>query len=476
MRPLLLLLLACGTPDEDATAALDVDPDTDERPDAGLAPNVLLVLLDDVGVDHVGAYGLAPDAPPTPVIDGLAAEGVLFRWAYASPSCSPARAAILTGRHGRRTGIGNTVFVGSGYELNRGELGLGELVAASPHGYTSSFVGKWHLADAKRPDAPSHPASMGFDWYAGSLENLVVASDPDFGPRDYWRWEKNDNGELAPIEAYATTHVTDLAIERIHAMPEPWLLFVAYHAAHSPWHVPPAELHSQDLDPDATLAHKFDAMVESVDTELGRLLAALPADVRARTTVIVVSDNGTPDRVVTSPLDPTRAKTTVYEGGVRVPLVVSGPQVARAGESHAFVHAVDLFTTVAELASVPLSGPGAPAFAGPLDGISLLPYLADPSAPSLRSRAFAEAFLPLGRGPKYQQQLMLHDGTWKLMVRIRGDEQWERLFKLEPGALDEGPDLLGMGVDALSPEVRAAYDRLSVELDEYVRVLREDGR
>jgi arylsulfatase A-like enzyme len=129
-------LAACGRPEPPAL----VTPE-------GRPPNVLIVLLDDVGTDKIGAYAEHPRPAHTPNLDALAAEGVLFRNAWATPQCSPSRAALLTGRYGRRSGVGRTVQAyESSYELPPDELTLPEMLRGAPDAWDSSEVGKWHLA------------------------------------------------------------------------------------------------------------------------------------------------------------------------------------------------------------------------------------------------------------------------------------------------------------------------------------------
>jgi arylsulfatase A-like enzyme len=218
------------------------------------------------------------------------------------------------------------------------------------------------------------------------------------------------------------------------------------------------------------------AVVEAADTELGRLLASAPPEILADTTVILMGDNGTKREAVEPPYDPLRSKRTVFEGGVRVPLVVAGPHVAaRGSRSAALVEIVDLFVTVAELAGVPLvdvagGGSGFP-LAGsevrPVDGRSLLPYLADPAAPSERDLVFVEMFEPNGSPPYTLDHTAVRDATHKL-VREDGVET---LYELVPGALDEGPDLLADGVSA---EEQAILDALRLRLDERLASLPYD--
>jgi hypothetical protein len=132
-------------------------------------------------------------------------------------------------------------------------------------------------------------------------------------------------------------------------------------------------------------------MVEALDTEIGRLLSSLPPAVLANTMVLFVGDNGTNAKVTVPPFDVDHAKSTLYEGGINVPLIVSGPEVQVPGsEVSALVDTTDLFATVLELAG------SSAASRAPLDSVSLVPYFADPGTPPARSFAYAELFVPGG--------------------------------------------------------------------------------
>jgi arylsulfatase A-like enzyme len=384
-------------------------------------PNLLIVIADDLGVDRVGAYGHAradgsPLAPRTPNLDALAARGVLFRNAWAHPGCSPSRAAALTGRYPHRTGVGR--FIPAGRERAEGlRTDLLCLPDLLPEGYASAAIGKWHLASTRRGATVSggvdHAVRCGFGLHEGSAGNLGP------GVRSYWDWvltrahaDPELEDELVPLrDVYATTRTTDDALRAIEAFGEaPWLVWVAYNAPHSPLHRPPAELiDAEGLDLGTPLG-KGRAMIEALDREVGRLLAGVPRETLERTTVVFFGDNGTQKSLVEPPFDPARAKATVYQGGVNVPLIVAGAAVAgeaRGRECAALVDLTDLVPTAAELV-----GAGVPAG---LDGTSFAPFLSDPAAPSRRDWIYAERFrpnfLPGPDGARPELRLELHHQT-----------------------------------------------------------------
>ena len=414
--------------------------------------NVLLLVADDLGTDKVAAYGEHPRPAPTPNIDALARRGVLFRNAYSAPVCSPSRAAMLTGRYPRRYGMGARLESRrTPYELPLAETTLPELLDAGGTGYDHAAVGKWHLSSHDSPSSLRHPVLSGFGGYAGSLANLKVASTRPGRPRGYHFWEKIEDGRARFTETYATTDTVDDALDRIRAMREPWFLWVAFNAAHAPWDAPPAALHSRgSLE---TPADRYDAIVEALDREIARLLRGLGEETLARTTVIFVGDNGTPVSGKRPPANQRHRKGTLYEAGVRVPLVVAGPPVAQPGsESEALVHLVDVFPTVAALAGLdPEDLRDAADRPLRLDGQALQPYLADPGLPPRREFVYQDHFRPNGAGPYEIEERMLRDARYKLLVTSEGEELYD---------LRNDPTETRNLVPEMSPEQRRAYERL----------------
>lgn len=389
-------------------------------------PNVLVVLLDDVGRDKLHAYGVSPSAPPTPNLDALAARGVLFRNAWAYHACSPTRAALLTGRHADRTGIGSVIRSGDGVysPLDLSETTLPEALP----GYTSVALGKWHLRDLGDPD--THPLDSGFDAVSGYL-----------GPNDYRCWSWNINGTLVPQTGYFPTELAGQAVETLRRVPEPYFVYYCPKMAHSPYHVPPAPLHTQGQP--TTTWGKHAAMSESIDTIVGRVLSAVDLET---TYVFVMGDNGSPGEAVVPPFMFNQAKGSVYEGGVRVPLIVAGPGVARGQECDELVHVTDLFATIREL-----SGLGPPT-SGAEDSLSFAGQLTDPQQRGHRETLFVHKFpFPGLPGPDVRA---LRTRRWKIIHRA-GAQRTE-LYDLiaDPFELD---DLLVSQPGPATAEIR---DRL----------------
>ena len=436
----------------------------------GAGENVLVIVSDDIGIDKTSAYHEHESAPPGPNIEALAAEGLLFRSAYACPTCSPTRAALLTGRLPSRTGVGRWIAPDeAGADLPLSELTLAEMLRRAPVCTTTGLVGKWHLVDFSRENPAAHPLAQGFSTYSGSLANPQNSLGDDGEEHGYSHWEKDDRGELGWSDTYMATDTTDEALAFMASAPEPWVLVVAYNLAHVPVHVPPGALNLAGVTERSTDLEKMEAMVMALDAEVGRLLDGLPSKARERTTIAYLSDNGTVPGFIEPPWNPGRGKGTTYDGGVRVPLIIAGPHVSTPGEeTDALVHVADLFPTIAEIAGV---DPGALTFEEgehqgepiPLDGVSLLPLLEDPSGEPPRATVYTEGFYPNGVGAQDWARRMIRNSRYKLTQEDHaGAMVNERLYRYQEDAIDEGYDLLAGDLDA---EAAAAYDELSAALD-----------
>jgi arylsulfatase A-like enzyme len=439
-----------------------------QQPPPGVGGNVLLIIADDLGIEQVSAYG-HPSAVHTPNIDALAERGVRFDNAYTYTFCSPTRSAMLTGRIGRRTGIGKiTTQKTDTFTLSTQAPSIARVVGGQ--GYETSAVGKWHLSAI---DDFDHPNEMGFDWYAGSLKNPQDHTDNVRGKTDYFRWQKVTNGKPRVVKSYMTTDSADDALERIESMQEPWFLWLAFNAPHYPAHIPPKYLHEQPgIRKRAPVSYKFRAAAQALDTEIGRLLDDMDPAVKARTTVIFMSDNGTPDLYAYPPFRWDRGKGYLYEGGIHVPFIVAGPAVTRPGSrTQVWIHAVDVFTTIAELAGADLSTERNPE-GDPVefDGRSFLPWVRNPSLPNDRRYMYGEHYEVNGPPPHRRDDRTVRDEKYKLIRKLNKDmffelpELMDRDGNLYSTGLDEGDDLLA---DGLNPTQRAAYERLSEELDAY---------
>ena len=338
--------------------------------------NVLLLIADDFGVDSCPLYNLHESAslPPMPVFESLAANGVRFTQAYSAPGCSPTRAAIITGRYGYRSGVADIIAGDVTAVLEAPEFTLPEAFASVNSGYGLAAFGKWHLGGNSR--APE--VIGGWPFFSGSLTGGVPAYDG-------WRKTVVQNGTSNTTNnfpVYVTTDNVNEAISFIDEQgDEPWFVWMGFNAPHNPLHLPPEELHSYDSltgeesDINANGRSYYEAMVEALDTEIGRLLDSMSESVRANTNVIFVGDNGTTRPQLQPPYPDRRGKNSLYQGGVHVPLVISGPAVVNPGRTSDWLaHVVDLYSTILDLAGLE------PDFPNILDSQSLLPALQGSSA------------------------------------------------------------------------------------------------
>ncbi len=420
------------------------------------ASNVLLIVADDFGIEQCASYGVGASPPPTPQLDALAAAGVRFGNAFAYPTCSPTRAAIHTGRRAYRHGVGAALVPASGDPgLGVEEWTLPEVLDRAGSGYAHALIGKWHLGDPTNAGNLA-PNVAGWSHFAGSLLGAVP---------DYESWRRVENGVARRTTDYATSRQVDDALDWIGRQTGPWFLVLAFNAPHTPYHAPPAHLHHQNLnglDPQTSPGPFYDAMVEAMDTEIGRLLVGLGAQ-RSRTEVVFVGDNGTAPAVVEAPFDRRHAKGTVYRGGVQVPLLVAGPSVVAGGRVvDDPVEIVDLFPTLLGLAGVDAF---ATLPAGVVcDGVDLGGLLADPQASGARRLQFAEQF-----GTGLDAEATVRDAGHKLLRSIAATSGAES-FELYDLAVDpwEQNDLLARPLDAVA---QRAFEDLRVGLAE----AREEG-
>lgn len=349
-------------------------------------PNIVVILADDLGAVDLGCYGA--DLHETPRLDALAKDSVLFRQAYAAaPVCSPTRAALMTGKHPARLGI--TIWSEGSLEgpknrkLLQGEskhdLPLSEVTLAErlhEAGYATALVGKWHLGDGDHA-----PETQGFDVNLGGTR---------WGAPQTFFWPYRGSGRfgqefryvpglpLGKPGDYLTDKLTDAAIRFIDsAGQQPFFLLLAQHAPHTPIEAPKelVEHFQTRLRPD--MKHQnpaYAAMVKNLDENVGRVLDHLQSHGLAEKTIVVfTSDNGGYIGVdrrsgFTAPCTsnaPLRSgKGSLYEGGIRVPLLIRWAG-AMAGDRMQPVITTDLFFTLLAAASL------APEGDQPADGIDL---------------------------------------------------------------------------------------------------------
>jgi arylsulfatase B len=394
------------------------------------APNILFVIADDFGLDASPCYLVGAEKPNMPTLQALCKQGVVFDNAWAYPVCTPTRASILTGQYGIHTQVMQVD------DLLAPTPTILQALTQKPSPYAAAVIGKWHVAGA-RPD-PNHPAQFGAQHYAGFLTGTL---------RDYFSWDVTINGKSQRESRYSTTALTQYAIDWIGIQKQPWFLWLAYNAPHSPFHTPPAELHSQNsLKTGGTKNNStmYFAAAEAMDSELGRLLASLPEAVRSNTVVVFMGDNGTPRQVVQAPYQRNQAKGSLYQGGINVPMVIAGAGISRAGQREAaLINSTDLFATFADIAKIKTKVP--------TDSISFAAALTRTSFQG-RSHAYMD-FRENGT-----IKTAIRDSRYKLIEQDGGQRQ---LFDLKADPY-ETKDLLSAG-GSVTKEISSIADALVIQ-------------
>lgn len=340
-------------------------------------PNLVVIMTDDLGYADVGFNGC--EDIPTPHIDRIADEGVVFTNGYvAYPVCGPSRAGFMTGRYQQRFGFERNPQ----YRTDDPNMGLpiSEDTIASVLkrvGYTSGIVGKWHLG----AHPTLHPLSRGFDFFHGHLggghrylpEELTITDSykAKDEPSSYRTWILRNHEPVKPSK-YLTDDFSDAAVEFIEMNREsPFFLFLSYNAPHTPLQATEKYL-SRFPDIADKKRKTYAAMVSSVDDGVGRVLGKLDElGLAENTLVFFLSDNGGPTTKNASLNTPLRGgKSDVWEGGHRVPFALKWNGQVPAGEKYAEpVSSLDIMATIADLADAPISQQR------PLDGVNLVPFL-----------------------------------------------------------------------------------------------------
>ncbi|MCU0962605.1 MAG: sulfatase [Pirellulaceae bacterium] len=398
-------------------------------------PNIIFIMADDLGYTDLGCFGSR--YYETPNIDRLAEQGMKLTNHHHCQNCTPTRAALLSGQVGARTGVytvgGIDRFDWSARPLrpvdNVTSLPLDRAIIPQQlqaAGYATGMFGKWHIGEA----GPYHPGRRGFDEAITSAgQHFDFATNP---ATDY------------PAGQYLADFLTDKAVDFItRHKNEPFFLYLPHFGVHSP-HQAKAQLIAKFQAKPAVGGHKspvYAAMIYSVDESVGRVMQVLDdLQLADRTILIFTSDNGgvggyhRPDGLIREPgwdaegrkskrggadgggitdNAPLRSgKGSLYEGGVRVPLIVRWPGVTRPGSvcDQPTIH-VDIFPTLLEIAA-------APPPPQVLDGESLVRLLRDPEATLHREAIFQHFPGYLGSGPglwRTTPVTIMQCGDWKLM-------------------------------------------------------------
>ncbi len=352
--------------------------------------NVILIIADDLSPDYFGFYPIHGDTADVPNIRSLLSKGIQFNNAMSNPVCSSTRSGILTGRYSFRTGVGGIVGgTGGSGQLDTSEVTIPRLLNIYNANIGKADIGKWHLHQAMPVSQLLYPNVLGYDHFEGPF----IGALPDF-----YNWTKYTNGVSSTITTYATSENVNNAVSWIKTQnAKPFFLWLAFNAPHEPLHLPPSGFYTNtslsgiQQDINANPKSYFKADLEALDHEIGRLFDSLQVLNRLDSTdFIFIGDNGNTQR--TAQIASTdHAKGTVYQYGVHVPFIISGPSVVNPGRAtDALVNTADIFSTVLELfgynnwqSQIPVNKP--------VDSKSILPVILNLSN-IVRPWSFCEIF------------------------------------------------------------------------------------
>ncbi|NOZ22230.1 MAG: sulfatase-like hydrolase/transferase [Planctomycetes bacterium] len=372
-------------------------------------PNIVQVLVDDMGYGDFGVF--SEGRTSTPVLDGLIDEGVCLTQHYSgSPICAPARAALLTGRYPHRTGAIETRELRGLCNMALRETTIADLLQRA--GYATGLVGKWHNGCIGRK---FHPNARGFDEFAGFRS----------GWQDYWEWTLDRNGSHEKSDGrYLTDVFTEEAVQFIRRHKDrPFFLHLAYNAPHTPLQAPEDEIKPfAETGKYCRGVSTIYAMVRRIDRGMERVLDVLKQlGLEDNTIVMYTSDNGPQfggkgeNSTVRFNCNFNGAKGNVYEGGIRVPMILRWPEGLDGGRRlDDMVHFCDWLPTL--LAAVGMEVPQELK----IDGENILPVLRGEGGCVPTKR-----FWQWNRyQPVVTSNAAMRDGDWKLVRPVIREASW----------------------------------------------------
>ena len=421
-------------------------PGTGKRP-----PNVVLVITDDQGYGDLACHGNS--VIRTPNLDALYTQSVRLTDFHVGPTCSPTRAALMTGRYCNRTGVWHTIMGRS--LLRRDEVTMADVFAAG--GYRTGMFGKWHLGD----NYPFRPGDRGFH------EVLAhggggVGQTPDYWGNDYFDDTYRHNGTPKKYTGYCTDIWFDAAMRFMETCRDrPFFVYLTTNAAHGPYNV--AEEYSKPYEGKDVPNANFYGMITNIDDNMGRLLGKLKAlGIEENTVLIFMTDNGTSagfrgGKGFNAGMKGT--KGSEYDGGHRVPCFIRWPagRLGGARDVDRLTAHIDLLPTLVELCGLE-EPPGVA-----LDGKSLVPLLR-------------------GQG-EWEDRVLVTDSQ-----RIEHPEKWRKSAVMtDRWRLVNGKELYDIGADpgqdrdiaddhpGVVKRLRQAYEQwwasVSTRFDEYCEIV-----
>ncbi len=385
------------------------------KKDALKKPNIVLIMADDLGYGDLSCYGNLDIQ--TPNIDALAEKGVLFTDFHSNGAvCSPTRAALLTGKYQQRTGIEGVVTAKEHRDVG---LSLNEITIAeelNKYGYNSAMFGKWHLGYSKE----FNPSLQGFTQFEGFVSgNIDYHSHIDQeGHLDWW-----NNTVIENKEGYSTDLITDNGVDFIKAYnPEktkkPFFLYLPHEAPHGPYQRRIDKVLREIGKPDKTkyveeeVASIYKEMIEVMDEGVGKIIQTLKETGQYENTIVLFfSDNGA-NRFGNNGIL-RGAKASPFEGGSRVPAIISYPTKIKEGiVNNETVLTMDILPTLLDFI-------GQKPSANNIDGISIKENLLNQTKLPERDVFFS-----------YGRKSFIRRGHWKLISFNRGNSGKSELYNL----------------------------------------------
>jgi arylsulfatase A-like enzyme len=413
-------------------------------------PNVLIIMVDDLGYADLSSYG-STDLQ-TPHVDKLVSEGMRFNEFYANSCvCSPTRAALLTGRFPELVGMHGVTRLHRNDSwgcLTKEAIMLPNLFHDA--GYTTTLIGKWHLGLQKH----NRPNQRGFDEFHGFLLGMMD---------DYWEHSRQGMQQMRRNETpiFPKGHATDLitewsieALKRDLASGKPFFQFLAYNAPHFPVQ-PPIEWLEKVKEREKGISEKralMVAFVEHLDDAIGQVLKAVDElGIRENTIVVFTSDNGGLTKVASNNGPLREGKTHVYEGGIKVPACVRWPTKINSGQRTDFTAlSMDILPTIAELCGIPIKHE--------IEGLSFAELLLNGKQEPF-DRTVYHMWLQ-----KYKTKESIREGDWKLL-----NDPWTPLdnragVKYELYNLKDDPGERNNLADSMPEKAEALAKRLEAHM------------
>lgn len=438
--PLFLMFLASGLP----VGAAEL---------AGRKPNIIFILTDDQGYGDLSCHG--NPILKTPNIDRIHAEGVRFTDFHVSPTCSPTRSALMTGRNPFSNGVTHTILERE--RLTPKAITLAQVLKTA--GYTTGIFGKWHLGDE-----PAYwPSKRGFDEMfihgAGGIGQSYPGSCGDAPGNTYFNPAILHNGKFVKTRGYCTDVFFERATRWVETVKgkQPFYCHISTNAPHGPLQVRPEDEKRYSDKVKAANVAKFFGMIANIDDNVGRLLDKLAEwKIERDTLVIFMNDNGGTVGVSVHNAGMQGSKNSPWLGGTRAASLWRWPGTLKPADVDRLTAHLDFFPTLAELAG---AKPTAEVKAQ-VEGRSLVPLLSDPKA----EWADRMLFTHIGRWPKGAKPgdfkympCGVRSTRWHLVNVTRNDTKRWRLFdvKADPG---ETKDVATQHPEVVK-EMEAAYDR-----------------